>query len=99
MGAWPLELIDHVNGVRHDNRIKNLRLATHEENLRNSNMPSNNTSGIKGVSWHSAGRKWVAYVNVTKKRFNLGLFDTIEEAEQAVRAARELNHGKFANHG
>lgn len=48
-GAWPLELIDHVNGNGHDNRPENLRYATHKENAWNSKKRSNNTSGVKGV--------------------------------------------------
>jgi len=50
-GTWPKEQVDHINGIRNDNRIKNLRLATTSQNQWNKKMQKNNTSGIKGVSW------------------------------------------------
>lgn len=48
-GSLPDHQVDHKNRVRDDNRIENLRLATHGENVANSKMRSNNTSGDRGV--------------------------------------------------
>lgn len=50
-GRWPTHGIDHINGIRDDNRIVNLRPATATQNSGNACAPSHNTSGIKGVSW------------------------------------------------
>lgn len=88
--------IDHINGVRTDNRIENLRVATSCENKRNQRMRSANTSGYKGVSFHSPTGKWVAQITVDKKAIHLGLFDTTEEAYVAYCAAAKSMHGEFA---
>lgn len=98
-GAWPKDYIDHVNGVKSDNRFVNLREATVSENVRNSVMPKNNTSGIKGVSWSERSKKWVVYLQTEGKNKQLGYFKNKADAEEVVRAAREKAHGEFANHG
>ena len=94
---WPPHDIDHINGNRDDNRIVNLRLATRSENLRNSGMRKDNTSGLKGVSWHAGAKKWVAQIKVekTEKSRYLGLFKTKEGAHAAYRAASAQYHGDF----
>jgi hypothetical protein len=91
--------IDHIDGVRGNNRISNLRLANCFENARNTKAPKRNTSGVKGVSWDKKNFKWRAQIKVAGLRTNIGRFNTIEEAELAVRAAREKYHREFANHG
>ena len=42
--------IDHINGIRDDNRIANLKFSSHGENMKNKKRDSNNTSGITGVT-------------------------------------------------
>jgi hypothetical protein len=98
-GDWPVETIDHVNGNKSDNRISNLRAATHSENQRNAKQNIRIISGVKGVYWSKDRHRWYARLRYAGAYHHLGSFGTIEEAEQAVRAARELNHGEFANHG
>lgn len=79
-GDIPTPYIDHVNGVRDDNRIENLRPATPAENQRYRSTPQKNSrSGVIGVSWHAHGGKW----QVHKHKRYLGLFDTVEEAVKA----------------
>ena len=51
-GEWPKEHVDHINGFRLDDRWENLREATRSENMRNTKLRSNNTSGTRGVSWN-----------------------------------------------
>jgi HNH endonuclease/AP2 domain len=88
--------VDHINGVRHDNRPSNLRPATQSENLANTRLRSNNTSGLKGASFHKQAGRWRAAIRIDGRQRHLGLFDTPEEAHAAyVRAAREL-FGEFA---
>ncbi|EMM2094604.1 MULTISPECIES: HNH endonuclease [Enterobacteriaceae] len=97
-GVWPANLIDHINGNRSDNRLCNLREATHKENCRNQRMYKNNKSGVKGVNWNKTGRKWLAACAVDGKRYHLGMFEDISEAEKTIKDFREKYHGEFAKH-
>jgi hypothetical protein len=95
-GAWPKDLIDHINTDRSDNRIVNLREATKSQNAVNSRRPSNNTSGFKGVVYSKQHQKWIAQTAVGGKHIHLGLFDDAENAH--VRYCDEMltRHGQFA---
>jgi hypothetical protein len=93
---WPNGQIDHINGDRLDNRICNLRVASHAENQRNSRRPTANTSGIKGVSWDKRESKWQANIRVNNKMINLGRFNNKEDAAAVYRAAALRYHGDFA---
>lgn len=95
-GEIPAMQIDHINGIRHDNRLSNLRLATNSENCSNARIRSDNTTGYKGVTWHKAIRKWTARIMVRKKHLNLGVFDSPEDAYAAYCAAAKEHHGEFA---
>lgn len=98
-GSWPINCIDHVNGDPSDNRIGNLREATHSQNQHNRVAYKNNTSGYKGVSWNKGACKWQASIRLRGKLRNLGMFNCPKEAHAAYcRAAKEL-HGEFANGG
>ena len=97
-GSWPSDQIDHINGVKDDNRISNLRDVTHAENNKNKSMQSNNTSGVNGVRWNKADRKWRAFITVEKKFKYLGGFQEIEDAI-AARKAAEVKYGFHPNHG
>lgn len=95
-GEWPKDEIDHINGIRDDNRFANLREATKAQNSRNCKTPKSNTSGFKGVYLHKNYNKWAARIRVNKKRKHLGYFDTPEEAYDAYVSAAEVLHGEFA---
>ena len=94
-GSWPEGEIDHVNGIRNDNRFVNLRPATRSQNQQNTRRQINNTSGFKGVSWFEPTRRWKAYINLRRKQIHLGYFDTPEEAHAAYCAASEALHREF----
>lgn len=96
-GCWPNE-IDHINGVKGDNRIENLREVDRQTNNKNRRMPSNNTSGVTGVSFDAKRNKWVAQIRIDGKQKNLGNFDSIEEAERVVIKAHAEN-GFTPRHG
>tara|TARA_R110000868_G_scaffold82690_5_gene233401 strand:- start:305 stop:790 length:486 start_codon:yes stop_codon:yes gene_type:complete len=85
--------VDHINGIKHDNRIVNLRPATRSENKQNrlSTQP-NNKSGYTGVDWKKSVGKWRATITTMRKQKHLGFFNTPHEAYAAyVKAKRELH--------
>lgn len=90
--------IDHINHIRDDNRIENLRLVSNQENHKNISMQSNNTSGITGVYWHKAAKKWMASIKIDGKMRYLGLFSDINSAAKA-RLSAEKEHEFHDNHG
>lgn len=94
-GEEPKSVIDHVNGIRSDNRIENLRLADKSKNSANSKIRSDNTSGCKGVHYYKARKQWTAYVNYEGRRVNLGYFDLYEDAVLARLTAAKEVHGDF----
>lgn len=98
-GHFPTDLIDHVNGVKYDNRLCNLRPATRSQNLMNRRMHSNNTSGLKGVYWHKGAKKWKAQCRANGKHYHLGLFENAESASAAYQAFAAKHHGAFFNDG
>lgn len=88
--------VDHINGDTLDNRKSNLRVVTHGENMRNQKMRINNSSGYKGVSWHTVRDKWRARVHFEGKEYHVGLFEDKHEAARAYnKKAREL-FGEYA---
>ena len=99
LGYFPENDVDHINRVRHDDRWINLREISHQCNLRNSKIPDNNTSSIKGVSWHKAGKKWMGHITVNNKLKYLGLYKSFLNAVCARLAAEQcLNwHGCDSN--
>lgn len=105
-GEWA-EIIDHINGVRDDNRWVNLRAATDSGNRHNVQITSRSTSGVKGLHWHKRDRCWQAHIRLNKKvhqrQFHPSTFGGCESAKQAaidwIKHTRELLHGEFANHG
>jgi hypothetical protein len=89
-------LVDHINGIKTDNRFCNLRLATNSLNSCNRKLSARNTSGYKGVSYSKTKQKWRADVRINGKQTVIGYFDTPELAHMAYcKAAAEL-FGEFA---
>lgn len=95
-GEWPGGQIDHINGVREDNRWANLREATHGQNRMNAMSPLNKC-GLKGVTRN--GNNWMAQIRVQKQRIYLGTFASKEDAHAAYCAAADKHFGEFANYG
>lgn len=71
----PSDTIDHINRVRDDNRIENLRVATQLEQMQNKGISKNNTSGFPGVSWCAKYSKWLAQVHYNRVVHHVGFFD------------------------
>lgn len=93
-GVQPKE-IDHINGIRDDNRIDNLRECTTSENHSNKTAYKNSKSGIKGVSWSKSSKKWYATISKNGEIINLGLHKNIEDAAIAYANAAKIHHGEF----
>ena len=90
-GAWPVNDIDHVNGLRHDNRICNLREATKAQNSQNQRKPqSSNTSGYLGVT--ACRGKWKAQIHLSGKNRYIGYYNTPEAAHEAYLAKKRELH-------
>lgn len=91
-------VVDHINGIRSDNRIGNLRLVSHQMNMRNSKRHKHNTSGMMGVRWIAETKKWEASIKHGSEKIYLGRFPTFEEAA-ACRKQAEVDNGFHPNHG
>lgn len=86
----PDTFIDHINHVRHDNRLENLRCVTHRINLRNQLRRITNTSGFPGVAFHKKQKKWTARIRTIDREVWLGTFDTKRDAIIARKVAERL---------
>lgn len=91
-GSLPECEIDHINRVRTDNRLVNLRSVSRSENKQNKSLGRNNTSGIKGVRFCNRHNKWRAQITLNYKLMHLGTFETAEEAIAARMTAQKALH-------
>lgn len=92
-GEWPQHDIDHINGVRDDNRICNLRDVTRSVNIQNQRA-SKGASGFLGVSWMKNDKRWQAKITVNGICKHIGLYLTAEDAHAAyLNAKRQLHPG------
>lgn len=82
-------VVDHINHDTFDNRKENLRIATQSENgFNRRGVNENNTSGVRGVSWHKATEKWAAYTRFNGERIFIGVYEDKRVAEEAVMRER-----------
>ena len=97
-GRWPNHEIDHINGIKTDNRICNLRDVRHHDNMKNVSVPQASKSGHVGVRWVQEYRRWYAVIGNSGKRLYLGSFAT-KEGAIAARKQAEIEMGYHPNHG
>lgn len=95
-GDCSADTIDHANGNPSDNRIYNLRAATTSQNHFNKVASTRNKLGVKGVRFFKG--RYVAQINANGKRYYLGRFRSIIDAEAAHKSAAEELHGRYAGH-
>lgn len=92
-GEWPPSELDHINGIRNDNRIANLRPTTRQGNMQNMRkaLP---TAAVPFLGVHPCGKKFRARISSGGKYLHLGVFATPEEAFSVyVEAKRRLHAG------
>lgn len=94
--GWIPDYVDHKDNIPGNDDPSNLRAATASQNSCNSKRRSDNTSGVKGVSWDSSRKKWRVRIELNGKTKLIGRFNDIHEAELAIREARNEVHGEFA---
>lgn len=96
-GRLPDKQLDHTNGVKSDNRIANLRLATNHQNGANHKRSKKNTSGFIGVHYHpQLVNRWVARIRVNRRTIALGYHATPQMAGRAYDRAAKKYFGEFA---
>jgi hypothetical protein len=91
-GSWPEDELDHINRQRSDNRWRNIRASTLQQNLKNKTRYKNNTSGYPGVTWHKRVKMWQARISADDVRLHLGYW------KSKVKAARAYAQAKITMH-
>ena len=89
--------VDHIDNNRSNNSLENLRWASQRENNMNTQIRSNNTSGVKGIYWNKSSRKWRAQIMIDGKCIHLGRFATKEEATLVRQTRAKEAFGLFMN--
>lgn len=80
-GVWPSKQIDHINGIRHDNRLVNLREVSYRVNQQN--LSYHREGRLVGATWNKRQEKWVAQIKLHGKQRGLGSFASEQEAHEA----------------
>jgi hypothetical protein len=92
-------IVDHIDRDIYNNRIENLRAASHSQNSQNRGAQSNNKLGVKGVclntSNNAKSKPYAAFIKANGKRYRIGSFETIEEASRAYNDHASLHFGEF----
>lgn len=86
--------VDHIDGDGLNNQKNNLRKSLHYQNCCNQKLNIRNTTGYKGVCYFD--KKYIAYIQVNKKRKTLGYYDSLEEAAKVYDEAAKKYHKEFA---
>jgi len=98
LGRFPSEDVDHISGVRADNRWSNIREVSGSENSRNSKLSKQSKTGIPGVCWHKGRARYQITICIERKGTHLGRHKDFFEA-CCIRKSAELKYGYHENHG
>jgi hypothetical protein len=92
-GVWPNKMLDHINGIRNDNKISNLREVTNSENQQNRNkVRKDSKSGFQCVNYKPKHKKWEAYITLNGIKKHIGHFNSPEEAHAAYLVKKKELH-------
>ncbi|MGP9791186.1 HNH endonuclease [Roseinatronobacter sp. NSM] len=94
-GQEPQDQVDHINGIRSDNRWENLRPATASQNQRNRGIQRNNTSGYPGVTYDKARKQYAAQIKTGGRLRKIGRFSTARKAHEARESLAKVLYGEF----
>lgn len=94
-GVIPDTDIDHINRIKSDNKMSNLRLASRSQNNINSGIHSHNKSGFRGVYFCTERQKWAAHIKHKGKKIHLGRFSSADEANQRYIEEAKRLYGEF----
>ena len=89
---------DHINLDSLDNRKKNLRKVTHQQNQCNQPLQKNNTSGVTGVRFYPPRGKYSARLKIAQHEIHLGYYSTFQEAVQARNVGMECMFGEYGRY-
>ena len=87
--------IDHIDGIRTNNNVSNLRWATRSENMINRSLQSNNISGKSGVHYNKKLNRWVVNININNKKTYIGAYKTFDEAKFERNRQERIHYGEF----
>lgn len=88
-------IVDHKNLDKLDNRKENLRICSASQNNMNKKIQMNNTSGIRGISWHKIHNKWQSSISINGKTIYLGIFSNISDAIKFRQEAETKYFGEY----
>jgi hypothetical protein len=88
--------IDHIDNVSTNNRIANLRLVTHSQNMLNQRVSKKSTSGHKCIYRTNSG--WIVRPKLNGKNPSLGTFKLLEDAVRVRNEWAKINHGEYIHH-
>lgn len=94
-GSWPKDQIDHINGIKTDNRACNLREATNSQNGKNLKLSKANKTGVAGVCWSERYQNYRVYIKVDHKQKYLGTFKNFDDAVKARHKAEDKYFGEW----
>lgn len=90
------KIVDHIDGCGLHNFKENLRLVDHAQNHWNAKKSKKNTSGVRGVYWSAAKKKWKVWIMVRGVRTHLGSFADYDQAVETRRRAEHESYGEFS---
>ena len=87
--------VDHINRIRTDNSINNLRWATPSENGMNKNIQKNNTSTCSGVYFDKHINRWLVKMYINGIQKHIGNYLNFEDAVKVRKEQEEIHYKEF----